>query len=143
MSASTEFAETSAEIAGPPPGAPLWLAALLGGVGALHFVIPKTMAETIPSWVPAKRAAVYASGVVEVACAVGLVRRASWAGPVTAATLVAIWPANIQMALDAGTGRHPGLADNKPLMWARVPLQLPMIWAALRARPRRRSPGAG
>jgi len=89
-----------------------------------------------------KRTVIYASGVVEVACAVGLLRREPWAGPVSAATLLAIWPANIQMARDAGTGRHPGLADNKPLMWARVPLQLPMIWAALRARPRRRSPEA-
>jgi uncharacterized membrane protein len=102
-------------------------------VGTLHFVIPKTMAEICPSWVPAKRAAVYASGVVEVTCAVGLVRRAPWAGPLAVATLLAIWPANIQMALDAGTGRHKGLADNKLLMWARVPMQLPMIWAALRA----------
>jgi uncharacterized membrane protein len=72
MSDSTELAETSTEAAGRPPKAPLWLAGLLGGVGALHFVIPKTMAETVPSWVPAKRAIVYASGVVEVACAVGL-----------------------------------------------------------------------
>jgi uncharacterized membrane protein len=143
MSDSTGLAETSTATVGGtdgrPPKRPLWLAGLLGGVGALHFVIPKTMAETIPSWVPAKRAVVYASGVVEVACAVGLVRRAPWAGTVTAATLVAIWPANIQMALDAGTGRSQGLADNKPLMWARVPLQLPMIWAALRSRPRTRS----
>ncbi len=116
--------------------APLWLAALLGTIGSAHFVAPTMMAETVPSWVPAKRTVIYVSGVVEVACAVGLVRRERWAGPVSAACLLAIWPANIQMALDAGSGRNPGPADNKALMWARVPMQLPMIWAALQARPR-------
>jgi uncharacterized membrane protein len=115
--------------------APMLLAGLLGGVGALHFVAPKVMIETIPSWVPAKRTVIYASGVVEVACAVGLLRRESWAGPVSAATLLAIWPANIQMALDAGTGRNPGPADSKLLTWARVPMQLALIWAALQAKP--------
>ena len=48
-------------------------------------------------------------------------------------TLLAIWPANVQMALDAGSGRNKGPADSKLLMWARVPLQLPMIATAWRA----------
>ncbi|UTI63698.1 hypothetical protein NBH00_20435 [Paraconexibacter antarcticus] len=111
---------------------------LVGGlmitVGSLHFVVPGMMAEQIPAWIPFKRELVYVSGVVEVACGVGLRRRAPWAGPLAAATLAAIWPANIQMALDAGTGRNRGLMDDRRLMWARVPLQLPLIWGALRAR---------
>jgi uncharacterized membrane protein len=117
--------------------APLWLAGVLGSVGSLHFVRTSAMIQTIPSWVPAKRAVLYISGVVEVACAVGLVRREPWAGPLSAVTLAAIWPANIQMALDAGTGRNASLADSKVLTWIRVPLQLPMIWAALQSRARR------
>lgn len=116
--------------------APDQLAALMGGVGSLHFVVPGIMADTIPAVFPARRALVYASGVVEVACAVGLRRREPWAGPLAAATLLAVWPANIQMALDAGTGKNPGPFDNKLVAWARVPLQLPLIWAALQARPR-------
>jgi uncharacterized membrane protein len=116
--------------------APKYLAGLFGVIGSAHFVVPDMMARTVPSWVPAKKTVIYVSGVVEVACAVGLIRRERWAGPVSAACLVAIWPANIQMALDAGTGRNPGPADNKALMWARVPMQLPMIWAALQSRPR-------
>jgi hypothetical protein len=39
------------------------------------------------------------------------------------------------MALDAGSGKNPGPADNKAIMWARVPMQLPMIWAALQSKP--------
>lgn len=89
----------------------------------------------VPTRVPAKRTVIYASGVVEVACAVGLLRREPWAGPVSAATLLAIWPANIQMALDAGIGRNPLPADSKLLTWARVPMQLALIWAALQAKP--------
>jgi uncharacterized membrane protein len=97
------------------------------------------MAAQIPRGLPFKREAVLASGVVEVGCAVGLWRRQPWAGKLAALTLLAIWPANIQMALDAGTGRNrdvPGgaLLDNRALMWGRVPLQLPMIWAALQVR---------
>jgi len=42
----------------------------------------------------------------------------------------AVFPANVQMALDSGSGRNPGVADNRLLAWARLPLQLPMIWAA-------------
>lgn len=114
--------------------APDWLAALMGVVGSTHFLIPDVMAQTIPARLPARKALVYVSGLVEVGCAVALRRRVPWAGEVAATTLLAIWPANIQMALDAGTGKNPGIADNRAVMWARVPLQLPLVWAALQAR---------
>ena len=109
----------------------------MGGVGAMHFVIPDLMAAQIPGFFPRKKELVYISGVVEVTCAIGLHRRAPWAGNLAALTLLAIWPANIQMALDAGNHKGPGAAlmNNKALMWGRVPLQLPLIWAALQARP--------
>jgi uncharacterized membrane protein len=110
------------------------LAAALGGVGSLHFVMPRSFESSLPRWIPAKRAVIYASGVVEVGCAVGLIKKAPWAPPAALATLAAIWPANIQMALDAGTGRNEGAMDSKALMWARVPLQLPMMWMAWKAR---------
>jgi uncharacterized membrane protein len=115
---------------------PDYLAFLMATVGSLHFVIPDLMAAQIPRWIPFKRELVYASGVVEVTCAAALRERAPWAGKAAALTLLAIWPANIQMALDAGKGRNPGPMNSKRLMWGRVPLQLPLIWAALQARPR-------
>jgi uncharacterized membrane protein len=49
--------------------------------------------------------------------------------------LAAVFPANLQMALDAGSGRHPGAMDNAALAWGRLPLQAVMIWAARQARP--------
>jgi uncharacterized membrane protein len=117
--------------------APDYLAALMGQVGLLHFVVPDLMAAQIPRFFPFKKQLVYISGVVEVACAIGLKRRDPWAGKLAAVTLLAIWPANIQMAIDAGSGHYDGpgrsIVNSKTLMWCRVPLQLPLIWAALQA----------
>jgi uncharacterized membrane protein len=78
---------------------------------------------------------IYASGVVELVCAVGLVRRTRWASAASLATLTAVFPANVQMALDAGTGRNPGPSDNRIVAWGRLPLQLVLAWAARQARP--------
>ena len=92
----------------------------------------------MPRWIPSQqhRLLVYVSGVVELICGVGLLRRTRWAAPASVAVLVGVFPANVQMALDAGTGRHKGIADNRLLAMLRLPLQLPMVWAALQARPR-------
>ena len=73
--------------------------------------------------------------LLELACAAGLVRRSRWAAAASVAVLAGVFPANVQMALDAGTGRNPGLADNRALAWARLPLQPVLMWAALQARP--------
>ena len=79
---------------------------------------------------------IYVSGLAELACAAGLVRRTRWAAPASVAVLAAVFPANVQMALDSGTGRNDGLADGRVLAWGRLPLQLVMAWAALQARAR-------
>lgn len=106
----------------------------MGTVGSLHFVVTDTMADGVPRWIPGPRAVIYGTGIAEVACAIALARRRPWAGLVSAALLTVIWVGNIQMALDAGSGRDHGLFDNALVLWARVPLQLPLIWAALQAR---------
>jgi uncharacterized membrane protein len=80
------------------------------------------------------RALVYASGVAELVCAVGLLRRRRWAGSASAVLLAAVFPANVQMALDSGHGRNAGLPDNRIFAWGRLPLQIPMLRAALSAR---------
>jgi uncharacterized membrane protein len=48
--------------------------------------------------------------------------------------LLGVWPANLQMALDAGSGRHEGAMDSAAVAWGRMPLQLPLLWAARQAR---------
>jgi uncharacterized membrane protein len=107
--------------------------------GVVHLVRPASFAAIMPRAIPARHHTnlIYASGVAELACAAGLARRASWAAPASVAVLAAVFPANVQMALDAGSGRNPGLTDNPVVAWGRLPLQLLMIWAALQARPER------
>jgi uncharacterized membrane protein len=116
--------------------APLVLGTLFAASSVLHAVRPGLFRPLVPTWLPAADALIYASGLAEAVCAYGLLTRRPWAGRASAALLLAIWPGNIQMALDAGSGRLSGLADNPWVAWGRVPLQLPLIWAALQSRPR-------
>lgn len=115
--------------------APLGLAALFGASGVLHLVRPDVFLPLIPRGLPAPDLIVAISGVAELACAAGLATRQPWAGPVSAALLVAIFPGNLQFALDqaADPDASPTVVA---LAWLRLPLQVPMIWAALQARRR-------
>jgi uncharacterized membrane protein len=117
--------------------APQVLAAAFLGSGVIHLVRPQTFASIMPRAIPEEHHTnlIYASGVAELVCAVGLVRRTRWAGAASLAILAAVFPANVQMALDAGTGRNQGPSDSRAVAWGRLPLQLLMAWAALQARP--------
>lgn len=101
--------------------------------GVLHFVRPQTFAEIVPSALPAHTELVYVSGVAELACAFGLFKRARWAPWATIALLVAVFPANIQMAID---WQHDEAKSTlmKLGAWIRLPLQLPLIALALKSR---------
>lgn len=112
------------------------IAAAFLASGTTHLVRPQMFESMIPRVLPSPRGVVYASGMVELACAAGLLRGARWAGPASAALLVGVLPAHLQMALDttAAARRKP---TAKRLAWAvgswaRIPLQLPLIRAALR-----------
>ncbi len=91
--------------------------------GALHFVFPKVYRRIMPPYVPAPEAMVYASGVAEMAGGAGLMIRRSrrWAGWWLIATLIAVFPANLHMAL------HPEAFQDVPggprALWARLPVQ--------------------
>ncbi len=106
------------------------LAATFVAAGALHFRFPAAYARTVPPALPAPRALVAASGVAEIAGGLGVLhprtRRA--AGLWLAATLVAVLPANVHMARRAESFGLPRWA-----LWARVPLQAPLVAWALRA----------
>jgi uncharacterized membrane protein len=117
--------------------APQVLAAAFLGSGVIHLVRPQTFASIMPRTIPEEHHTnlIYASGVAELVCAVGLVRRTRWASAASLAILAAVFPANVQMALDAGTGRNQGPSDSRAVAWGRLPLQLLMAWAALQARP--------
>jgi len=118
--------------------APTLLAAMFASSGIVHLVRPQAFAAIMPRAIPDRhhRNLIYLSGLAELVCAVGLFRRSSWATPASVALLGAVLPANLQMALDAGSSRNPGAADNRLLAWGRLPLQIPMVWAALQNQPR-------
>lgn len=96
--------------------------------GVVHLVRPQTFKPAMPNWVPAHREVIIGSGVAELACAAGLVvpqaRKA--AAYASAALLVGVYPANLQMTVDAMKGDN---APAKAAMLARLPLQWPMIRA--------------
>lgn len=118
-----------------------WPQRLLGVVfltsGTLHFLRPDVYEQIMPGYVPAHRELVLASGAAEIAGAVAVAfpRTRSGAGLWLAAVLVAVFPANVHMALHPG--RYPSLPES--LLWARLPLQPLLVWWALRAT--RRRPG--
>ena len=104
---------------------PRVLGAVFVAAGILHFVRPAVYEAIMPRYLPAHRTLVYASGVAEIAGGAGVLhpRTRRPAGWWLIATLVAIFPANVEMAVHAERFRRiPG-----PLLWARLPLQGALI----------------
>lgn len=104
--------------------------------GINHFIAPEPYIAIMPAALPAHRLLVYLSGVAEIAGGLGLIlpatrRLAAWG---IIALLVAIFPANVNMAVN-----HLPLAGKVPptwVLWGRLPLQLVMIaWAYWFTRP--------
>jgi uncharacterized membrane protein len=91
--------------------------------GGLHFVIPKAYRPMVPPYVPAHKAVVVASGAAEIAGGVGLMAKSPrrLAGWWLVATLIAVFPANLHMALHAED--YPKVPGGAPALWARLPFQ--------------------
>ena len=104
------------------------LALFMAGAGVMHFVAPGFYEKIVPRWIGHEKAVVAWSGVAELLCgallAVPRTRRlGAW---LTVVSLLAVYPANIQMAVDAG---RPTDAEEL-VVWLRLPFQLPMLaWA--------------
>jgi len=105
------------------------------GAGALHFVRPQAYDSIVPAWVapgvfPGARSVTLISGAAEMLGGLGLLlpatRPAARWGLVL--LLIAVFPANLEMAQQAERYPLPAWA-----LWARLPLQLPLIWWVLRA----------
>lgn len=109
------------------------LAALFVFAGTMHFVIPGQYERIMPPWLPLHRALVYLSGVLEIAGGLGLLprrtRRAAGIGLVL--LLIAVWPANLQMLLNAREAGASAWAQAALLL--RLPLQIVLIAWAWRA----------
>ncbi len=100
--------------------------------GTVHLVRPDVWEPLMPDWVPAHRQVIIWSGVAEIACAAGLLLPPTRkiAGLASAALLAGVYVGNVKMALDASKGSNVPL---KVAAYGRLPLQIPMIRAALRA----------
>ncbi|MDB5325285.1 MAG: hypothetical protein JWM57_854 [Phycisphaerales bacterium] len=104
--------------------------------GVLHFARPAMYERIIPPSLPWPAALVYLSGWAEIAGGVGLLiprlRRAAGLGLV--ALLIAVFPANIYMAVHADRFADPHLPAWA--LWLRLPLQFALIaWVLRVARP--------
>ena len=101
--------------------------------GVMHFIIPRTYMRAMPPQIPAHRELVYASGVAEIAGGVALmhpspkVRRLG--GLWETATMLAVFPANVYMALNPDKFREV----SKVALWARLPFQIGFVAWALAA----------
>lgn len=125
-----------------------WVLALFFIVAGLnHFLAPEIYLGMMPAWLPFKDAANLISGAAEIAGGLGLLlprfrRAAAWG---LIALLVAVFPANIQVALQ---GHMPGLENTPPaLLWLRLVFQPVFIawvwWTGLAsAKPRKLTPPA-
>ena len=136
----------SAAQPGPPAGGPLMrrrlpLAIFFLGAGIMHFVKPGAYEATVPDALPSHREIVYVSGVAEIAGALALLdrRSAPWAGWWLIALLVAVFPANVNMAVNAERFR----AVPEALLWIRLPIQVLLIAWVWRVSSPLRSRSAG
>ncbi len=116
------------------------LASLFLTSGMVHLVRPEVMEPIVPRALPAPRRLVYVSGVAELACAAGLIfpRTRRLAGWGSAALLLLVFPANVQMAATAHRRAQGDTGSTSKQVIrvaavARLPLQLPLIRTALKA----------
>jgi uncharacterized membrane protein len=109
----------------------VWImAALYILAGVNHFIHPETYLRIMPPWLPEPALLVILSGIAEILLGIGLLwtktrRVAAWG---IILLLVAVFPANIQMALNWHRTGHP----HEWIAWARLPLQGVLIWWAWR-----------
>ena len=107
--------------------------------GLVHLARPSVFEPLIPPELPAPTELVYVSGLAELVCGFGLLTGRRWAGPASVAVLVAVWPGNFQMTRDLTARAGPEDRLKLAAAWARLPMQLPMMWAAMQGRPARPS----
>jgi uncharacterized membrane protein len=108
------------------------LAAFFAFAGTMHFVVPRAYAAIVPPRLPRKRELVAVSGAAEIAGGLAVLspRTRRFGRWWLLALLVAVFPANVHMAMnpdqvpDLDLDRIPRWA-----LWARLPLQpLCALW---------------
>lgn len=109
------------------------LATLLAGMGTLHFAAPHSFDGIVPGWLPGSpRFWTLASGAAElgVAAAVAVPRTRRLGGLAAAGLFAAVFPANVQMAIDSAHASP----TRRAVVYGRLPLQIPLVLWAMRVR---------
>jgi uncharacterized membrane protein len=111
----------------------LLLAALFLFAGTIHLRHPELFLPVMPPWIPFHLPCILISGVFELLGGAGLLipaRRVQFlAGWGLALLLVAVFPANLYMAL--AHVQLPGIPLQPWMAWARLPIQPLLIIAVL------------
>jgi uncharacterized membrane protein len=100
------------------------LAAFFVFAGVTHFTNPEFFVAIVPAWLPNPPLMVAVSGVAEILGGIGVLvpqtrRLAGWG---LIALLVAVYPANVDMALNPDKWLAQGMT--KAQLWGRLPFQL-------------------
>lgn len=119
------------------------LALLFFSVGVGHFVNPQFFESIVPAFLPYPSALQYIAGAAEIAGAVGLLvpKTRRWAAWGLVALLVAVFPANIDMALNPrpwpAAPSFMGLDEPDVVgLYLRLPMQaVLLLWAWWYTRP--------
>ncbi|NQD70407.1 hypothetical protein HP439_06715 [Sphingobacterium shayense] len=106
------------------------MATMLVITGIAHFFYTEGMTMMLPDFIPYKRTIVYATGVIEIIAAIGMLlpKYQKFTGWFVILFFVLILPSNIYSAIqhvnmEAGTYDGEGLS----YLWYRIPLQLVFI----------------
>jgi uncharacterized membrane protein len=103
-----------------------WISAVFLIIGTLHFTSPAGVIELIPPFIPFRLFCSYASGVLEIALAIGLwTRQGKLASVGMIVVLIAFLPFNIYGWTIAGNSVN--YVDDPYYLWMRVPLQAVFI----------------
>ena len=101
--------------------------------GVMHFLRPRFYLAMMPPWLPAAAALVLVSGVFEILGGIGVLVPATRviAGWGLIALLIAVFPANVQMLLNARAAHAS--ASTMAVLVARLPLQVLLVYWVFKA----------
>ena len=100
--------------------------------GSFHLINPGVFKALVPPILGIQNFWIISSGILEIACAIGLVTKQKWAPNLTVGVLIVIWVGNWWYAIDVTWN----LESSWLLIlgsWLRLPLQIPLIQWALRS----------
>ena len=116
------------------------LVLLMGGSGTIHLTRPEIYTPIVPRILGHAEFFVFWSGILQIVAGLLMLvpptRR--WGAILTMAILVAVYPANVQMALDGPQPAGGWYAGSSLMLWLRLPVQPLLVywaWTFVRNRP--------